>query len=294
MAYAQKSTEGMTRWEVIVQNANDFKTFLYNKEKGEVMGRNGQSWAKIGLFFLVFYLCLAGFFAAMLSIFLSTLPDRADGPKLTQYIAGKPVLNPVPSNKIEGYDPNKASSYSSHVSDINSFLNQYVRQGGANKDQFAPDFCNGTSGEPRPKDAKKQCRFDLTNLGPCYKNETGFKYGFDTGSPCFFLRMNKVFNFVPEPNSGLSYIKVECDAKDSSKNNLIKVYPEENPGWPVSFYPYRMEDNWLAPVIAVQVNTTSTTEVRCRALGKNIQQTDSYLLKRGAYGRVRIEINPVD
>jgi len=39
---------------------------------------------------LIFYGCLAAFFAAMLTIFLTTVPERENGPKMTKYLAGKP------------------------------------------------------------------------------------------------------------------------------------------------------------------------------------------------------------
>ena len=103
-----------------------FRVFMYNKEKGEVMGRNAESWGmwwntaamweeiqnfcgsikisvckfnlivifsfigKIGLFFLVYYACLAAFFAAMFAIAFSTIPDTKDGPKYTSFISDKP------------------------------------------------------------------------------------------------------------------------------------------------------------------------------------------------------------
>ena len=53
-----------------------FVGFLYNKEKGEVLGRTGTSWAKIGLFYVIYYSGLAAFFIALLSIFLYTFTDN--------------------------------------------------------------------------------------------------------------------------------------------------------------------------------------------------------------------------
>ena len=46
MAYAQNQEE-LTTWESFLKNMHDFKVFLYNKEKGEVMGRDGKSWGKV-------------------------------------------------------------------------------------------------------------------------------------------------------------------------------------------------------------------------------------------------------
>ena len=49
--------------------------------------------AKIMVFFLIFYGCLAAFFASMLTIFMTTVPEREDGPKMTRYLAGKQGLD---------------------------------------------------------------------------------------------------------------------------------------------------------------------------------------------------------
>jgi len=247
------------------------------------MGRNASSWAKITLFFVVFYLCLAAFFAGMLNAFLATMPPRKDGPKLTQYLAGKSPLRVAPWNKIKVFNKDKSDTYQKYVDQINEFLEPYRKQTGANKDGFLQQPCNFTSTESRSSGAKKQCYFDLANLGPCYSNAKDFTYGFKDGTPCFFLKMNKVFNFVPEPESGLSYTEVRCDEGE--------IYPKSTPGFPVSFFPYRGEDNWLAPIVALQLNTTSTTRVKCDVYGKNIKRSDTYLIERGAFNRVRIQID---
>ena len=48
--------------------------------------------AKITVFFLIFYGCLAGFFAAMLNIFLTTIPEREMGPKRTGFLENRPGI----------------------------------------------------------------------------------------------------------------------------------------------------------------------------------------------------------
>ncbi|CAH2065805.1 unnamed protein product, partial [Iphiclides podalirius] len=50
-----------------------FRIFLWNSETGQFLGRTGSSWAKILLFYLIFYAILVGFFAALLAIFYQTL-----------------------------------------------------------------------------------------------------------------------------------------------------------------------------------------------------------------------------
>merc|ERR1712198_820953 len=54
-------------WEAV-------KYLLYNPETGEVLTRTPKSWALITVFYLIYYSCLAAFWAAMMAVFLQTLP----------------------------------------------------------------------------------------------------------------------------------------------------------------------------------------------------------------------------
>ena len=79
-----------------------FLEFLYNKKKGTVLGRTGKSWALITIFYIIYYSCLAGFWAAMLSVFLTTIED--DRPKLMgadSRIGDKPGIGFRPSQSPE-------------------------------------------------------------------------------------------------------------------------------------------------------------------------------------------------
>jgi hypothetical protein len=71
----------------------------------------------------------------------------------------------------------------------NPYLSAYKEQ---STPAYAAEYCNFTSTDPRSASQKKQCRYDLTKLGPCYSVANGFTYGFKDGLPCFFMRMNKV------------------------------------------------------------------------------------------------------
>ena len=48
----------------------NFGTFIWNGRTKELLGRSGASWAKISLFYSIFYLLLAGFFVGMLAVFV--------------------------------------------------------------------------------------------------------------------------------------------------------------------------------------------------------------------------------
>ncbi|EPB76743.1 hypothetical protein ANCCEY_04179 [Ancylostoma ceylanicum] len=53
-----------------------FSRFLYNKDRGTVLGRTAKSWCQITIFYIIFYSCLAAFWIACLAIFLNTLDSK--------------------------------------------------------------------------------------------------------------------------------------------------------------------------------------------------------------------------
>lgn len=55
---------------------------------------------KISLFFLIYYACLAAFFAAMFAIAFSTMPEIKDGPKYTSILEDKPSKLHLPPNRF--------------------------------------------------------------------------------------------------------------------------------------------------------------------------------------------------
>jgi len=134
MASADGQDVKKTRGQKIKEGCSNFGTFLYNRETRQVMGRSGRSWAKIGVFYVVFYSCLAGFFAAMMAVFLTTVNpapvyntdgsatgvgagDKA-GPKLTQYIENSPgltrLVDKLPKT-VDKDDPNTKETFTKAV-----------------------------------------------------------------------------------------------------------------------------------------------------------------------------------
>merc|ERR1712012_1393700 len=54
-----------------------FSQFVWNSETSEFLGRTGMSWLKIGVFYIIYYTLLAGFFMGMLLIFYQTLNEKS-------------------------------------------------------------------------------------------------------------------------------------------------------------------------------------------------------------------------
>jgi hypothetical protein len=56
---------------------SSFGNALYDSKKKQFLGRDGAGWGKLGIFYFFFYLGLAGFFCAMLAVFMALSPrDR--------------------------------------------------------------------------------------------------------------------------------------------------------------------------------------------------------------------------
>lgn len=126
--------------------------------------------------------------------------------------------------------------------------------------------------------SNKSCAVDLNDLGMCGR-ELG--YGYHHGSPCIFIKLNKIVNWQPEfltlselASSGLSseyleslidrleerhpaYLKsiwVECRGRhtiDRVHLGSITYYPER--GFPYFYFPYKTEQLfYLEPIVAVK------------------------------------------
>jgi len=77
------------------------KYLIWNPDTGEFLTRTPLSWAKITVFYIIYYSCLAGFWAAAMAIFFQTIPNYTAGPKWTQnssIIGTNPGLGAKPAN----------------------------------------------------------------------------------------------------------------------------------------------------------------------------------------------------
>merc|ERR1712198_632030 len=82
-------------WEAV-------KYLLYNPDTGEVLTRTPKSWALITVFYLIYYSCLAAFWAAMMQIFFQTLDwEKPKWQNSGSLIGVSPGLGMRPSQPAE-------------------------------------------------------------------------------------------------------------------------------------------------------------------------------------------------
>lgn len=190
-----------------------FLEFLYNKKNGTVLGRTGKSWALITLFYIVYYSCLAAFWAAMLTVFMTTIED--DRPKWQtkeSMIGDKPGIGFRPSQSPESvgstviYLNNKwdGTIEGTEKDDFNAGyayrLREFLKKYDEKKSEFAV-ACPTDEPDQKLGEADNFCEFDLATLGECKQYPYGYAADGVGGnpSPCIFLKLNRIFGLQPEP-----------------------------------------------------------------------------------------------
>jgi len=263
-------------WEAV-------KYLLYNPETGEVLTRTPKSWALITVFYLIYYSCLAAFWAAMMAVFLQTLPTE-HRPKLETdagLIGRSPGLGLRPAQSEDFVD---SSMIMYNPAEPNSWKGWAKRC-----KEFLDKSYNDT-----PTESPK---FDIADLGPCGQGN----YGYDQGKPCIFLKLNKIYNLehdyytaesdMPEemPDQLKSHIAsksgddakqvwVDCQPKNPADKEVlppqtnIKYYPEGR-GFPQKYFPFKGQKNYHSPLVAVQFEPKTRGQlvhIECRAWAGNI------------------------
>lgn len=277
-----------------------WKTFVWNSEKSEFLGRTGSSWLKIFLFYLIFYGCLAGIFIGTIQALLLTLSDYT--PTYQDRVAPPGLSHTPRSEKSEiSFTVGKADTYKKYHSAMEEFLAPYntINQEDDNKFENCGDQPAGVNmrgGElAKDQSMRKACRFERSWLGPCSGLYNDSTYGFGNAQPCLLVKLNRIINFIPKPKSvnvsvplpvrnrmQPNLIPIHCTNKREGEEDLIgKIeYHGVGGGFPLQYYPYygkKVHEQYLQPLVAVQfLNVTKNKEVRieCRVYGENLHTSE--------------------
>merc|ERR1711878_247730 len=161
------------------------------------------------------------------------------------------------------------------------------------QDGVALEICSTSNGAS----AEKACKFDTSQLGTCTDPEAAYK----AGSPCVYLKLNKIYDLTPTPytkaevakltneddmpqslrdhinaQSDDSQVWVECHGENPADaealEGKIKYYPETQ-GYPSYYFPYLHQDGYVSPIVAVQFENVPVNQlihIECRAWALNI------------------------
>nr|KAF6305147.1 ATPase Na+/K+ transporting subunit beta 2 [Pipistrellus kuhlii] len=192
------------------QVVEEWKEFVWNPRTHQFMGRTGTSWAFILLFYFVFYGFLTAMFTLTMWVMLQTVSDHT--PKYQDRLATPGLMiRPKTENLDVVVNVSDAESWGQHVQKLNKFLEPYNDSVQAQKNDVCrpgryyeqPD--NGVLNYP-----KRACQFNRTQLGDCSGLGDPTHYGYSTGQPCVFIKMNRVINFYAGANQSMN---VTCVGK---------------------------------------------------------------------------------
>lgn len=191
-----------------------FSTFLWNSETSQFMGRTGTSWAKILIFYIIFYAALCGFFAGLLAVFYQTLdmnvPKWQQGASLIGNNPGLGFRPLPPGDNVEStliwYRTQEVKNYEIWTKELDKFLEPYHAPSNLDLKGDNVVKCD----YDLPPGPGKVCQVDMRVMGPCTKEN---KYNYPRGGPCIFLKLNKIYGWVPE------YF--------NTSDNLPKLMPED-------------------------------------------------------------------
>lgn len=180
-----------------------FFQYFFNPQKKTIFGRSGADCFRLTVFYIILYIILAAFWMLMLLIFYQTLDERV--PKYTleeSRIGSNPGLGFRPRPREEYVDSTliwfkngaNEGSWRYWSNSLEKFLEPYQKatdQTGAHIQK-----CSGAQGWAGEG---KFCYFDIKDIdNNCTKQND---FGYRRGDPCVLLKLNRIFNWRPEPFS---------------------------------------------------------------------------------------------
>lgn len=287
--------ENRTKWE-------SFQKALYDPASNQILGRTPKNWGQLLLFYTIFYIVLAALFAICLQGLFATLDEREPTWKLDESLIGvnpglgfRPISNRTEEGSLIWYNITNTTTTNKWVELVDKFLEPYKAN------QTGQNYVNCDFDKP-PKD-NQVCTTEISHFGNCIPDR---KYGYQTSSPCVFLKLNRIFNWMPEfyttvqpgmpkelqlhintteSDAERKQIWVSCNGLDDVDKENVKGFNYYPRGFAGYYYPYKNVPNYLSPIIAVEVlNVTPNTIVgiECRAWANNIKYVGGSLNRAGS------------
>lgn len=259
-----------------------FLTFLYDRQQGTCLGRTAKSWLQITVFYIIFYTCLAAFWAACLAVFIKTLDDKVPRYYGKGTIIGinpgmgyQPWLKDDPDSTLVRFNIKDNTTYTKYVDALTAYLSKYSNTNDTRE-------CEG--GASNNEDNELACRFDLAIFEPGCTAENS--YGFAVGRPCIALSLNRLIGWNPVEYPADSVpevvrrryhkgsIAIHCDGNyepDAEHIGNVTYLPKH--GIDGKYFPYKVMNNYHQPIAMVKFENPSKNKVilvECRAYAYNI------------------------
>ncbi|XP_026827183.1 sodium/potassium-transporting ATPase subunit beta-1-like isoform X2 [Ooceraea biroi] len=291
-----------------VQN---FMRFVWNPDRKTVLGRTAQEWVLLVFFYTCFFSVLGSLFALQMwisidyvskldrpyflysgliprSYFRSKIPLFRQLEISSPGIVFKPtILLPTKSPIIWIDNSSVNARPKRYIEALTDFLQEYNKS----KENYKTDAeCSDEA--PISSDIKP-CFFDIESLGVCGKPPYGYTY---PTQPCVLIKFNKRFDWVPVHYNKSSQLPenmphtLQESVRSSNKlqiwlwcdgaNNIDKEHVGEieylpNPGFPVHYFPFAGQTDYLAPMVALRFKNVTPFRlltVECSLWALNINE----------------------
>jgi len=219
----------------------------YDNKTGEVMGRTFRSWFKLFFFFCLFCGMLVLIWGLFIGIFFQTIDNYIPKVKSeSSLLFDSPGLAYRPRGGL-GYEDNQKkilgeSVYSSLIwfkhggngnfDHLSNSLDQFL-------EAYKPGTYAGQGGtltkcgyESDPIKNTESCQFDiedLSNKGDDIKCISSEHYGYYFGKPCILLKMNRVYNWRPDPYT-IEQVRNHTTMPKLLKDDIEDVYADKCAG----------------------------------------------------------------
>lgn len=288
------------------KGSGEWQEFFWNPRTHEFLGRTATSWGLILLFYLVFYIFLAGMFVFTMYVMLLTLDEYK--PTYQDRLATPGMMIRPRGEALEIlYNPQDPQSWAGYVTALDSFLAPYnSSQQVQSNDVCPPDryFIQEDSGEVR-NNPKRSCQFNRTMLGDC-SGISDRTYGYAAGQPCVLIKLNRVIGMLPGKDGqspsvtcGAKKHKVGKDAwKEDSDGIREMAYFPPNRTFNLMYFPYygkRAQVNYTQPLVAVKflnVSLERPVDVECRIQSNTLLSAGTERDKFAGRVSFRLRIGP--
>uniref|UniRef100_A0A3B1JGG9 Sodium/potassium-transporting ATPase subunit beta n=1 Tax=Astyanax mexicanus TaxID=7994 RepID=A0A3B1JGG9_ASTMX len=229
----------------------------------------------IFLFYLAFYIFLAGMFILTMYVMLLTLDDNK--PTYQDRLATPGLMIRPKGEEMEIiYAKENTESWDTHVQALNSFLSPYNDSVQEQKNYACkPDqYFKQEDSDSVKNNPKRSCQFRRSILEDC-SGLTDRYYGYDEGKPCIIIKLNRVIGMLPGKDGQAPSISCAPKIDDTDKMGEVAYFPR-NGTFNLMYFPYygkKAQVNYSQPLVAIKfLNITLNTEinVECKIIANNI------------------------
>ncbi|XP_036897986.1 potassium-transporting ATPase subunit beta [Sturnira hondurensis] len=265
------------------QRMEEFQHYCWNPDTGQLLGRTLSRWVWISLYYVAFYVVMAGLFVLCVYSMLCTLdpytPDYQDqlkspGVTLRPDVYGEKGLD-------ISYNVSDNRTWTDLVHTLHNFLADYLPEAQQDNINCTSEKVFTQESFSAPNHTKFSCKFTTDMLQNC-SGLVDPSFGFEEGKPCFIIKMNRIVRFLPSNNTAP---RVDCAFLDQYQGQdrrhtdvpplQVEYYPP-NGTFSLHYFPYygkKAQPHYSNPLVAAKllnVPKNMDVDIVCKILAEHV------------------------